>query len=63
MFKKSLLLLLGSLPFTTFAHSVSANDNNTNLALEDTTKLAGQLRQNIRPVSYTHLTLPTMELV
>lgn len=37
MFKKSLLLLLGSLPFTTFAHSVSANDNNTNLALEDTT--------------------------
>ncbi|ELA6588971.1 alpha/beta hydrolase [Vibrio alginolyticus] len=37
MFKKSLLLLLGSLPFTTFAHSVSANDNNMNLALEDTT--------------------------
>ncbi len=37
MFKKSLLLLLGSLPFTTFAHSVSVNDNNTNLALEDTT--------------------------
>ncbi|HDM8158889.1 TPA: alpha/beta hydrolase [Vibrio harveyi] len=37
MFKKSLLLLLGSLPFTTFAHSVSANGNNTNLALEDTT--------------------------
>ena len=37
MFKKSLLLLLGSLSFTTFAHSVSANDNNTNLALEDTT--------------------------
>ncbi|QLK47958.1 alpha/beta hydrolase [Vibrio owensii] len=37
MFKKSLLLLLGSLPFTTFAHSVSENDNNTNLALKDTT--------------------------
>ncbi len=37
MLKKSLLLLVSSLPFTTFAHSVSADDNNTNLAIEDTT--------------------------
>lgn len=37
MFKKSLLLLLTSLPLTTFAHSASANENNTNLASQETT--------------------------
>lgn len=47
MFKKSLLLLLGSLPFTTFAHSVSANDNNMNLALEGITMKHIELKTQV----------------